>query len=109
MKTSLKLLATSCLTLTGTMALSDGHMASEMTIVSWGGAYSASQQAAYHDPYMEKTGVKIINDESSAEAYRGYRRGRSEFQYAVASDWSESDPTEPYRMGECHGEYYRWQ
>jgi putative spermidine/putrescine transport system substrate-binding protein len=39
-----------------------------MTIVSWGGAYSASQQAAYHDPYMALTGVKIINDESSAEA-----------------------------------------
>lgn len=43
-------------------------MADEMIIVSWGGAYSASQKAAYHDPYSEKTGVKIINDESSAEA-----------------------------------------
>ncbi|MEM1346628.1 MAG: extracellular solute-binding protein [Pseudomonadota bacterium] len=44
------------------------EMADEMTIVSWGGAYSASQQNAYHDPYMEKTGVQIINDESSNEA-----------------------------------------
>ncbi|MEQ8666023.1 MAG: extracellular solute-binding protein [Rhodospirillales bacterium] len=43
--------------------------AQEMTIVSWGGAYSKSQQNAYHDPYMAKNpGVKIINDESSAEA-----------------------------------------
>lgn len=43
--------------------------AEDMTIVSWGGAYSASQQAAYHDPYMEMhSDVKIINDESSAEA-----------------------------------------
>ncbi len=43
--------------------------AQEMTIVSWGGAYSASQQNAYHDPYMAKNpGVKIINDESAAEA-----------------------------------------
>jgi putative spermidine/putrescine transport system substrate-binding protein len=43
--------------------------ADEMTIVSWGGAYSASQQAAYHDPYMAKNpDVTIINDESSAEA-----------------------------------------
>ena len=25
--------------------------AQDMTIVSWGGAYSASQQNAYHDPY----------------------------------------------------------
>ncbi|WP_420821192.1 extracellular solute-binding protein [Sneathiella limimaris] len=43
-------------------------MADEMTIVSWGGAYSASQMKAYHEPYMEKTGIKVINDESSAEA-----------------------------------------
>ncbi len=43
-------------------------MADEMTIVSWGGAYSHSQQMAYHEPYMAKTGVKIINDESSNEA-----------------------------------------
>ncbi len=42
--------------------------ADEMTIVSWGGAYSYSQQKAYHEPYMALTGVKIINDESSAEA-----------------------------------------
>ncbi|SHE61576.1 putative spermidine/putrescine transport system substrate-binding protein [Litoreibacter ascidiaceicola] len=68
MKTTLKLMATSCLTLTASMALADGHMANEMTIVSWGGAYSNSQQKAYHEPYMENTGVNIINDESSAEA-----------------------------------------
>ena len=43
-------------------------MADEMTIVSWGGAYTKSQQNAYHTPYAEKTGVKIINDDSSAEA-----------------------------------------
>ena len=40
----------------------------QMTIVSWGGAYSNSQLQAYHNPYSEKTGVEIINDESSAEA-----------------------------------------
>ena len=40
----------------------------DLTIVSWGGAYSKSQQKAYHEPYMEKTGVTIINDDSSAEA-----------------------------------------
>lgn len=40
----------------------------QMTIVSWGGAYSNSQLQAYHNPYTEKTGVEIINDESSAEA-----------------------------------------
>ncbi len=44
------------------------EMANEMTIVSWGGAYSASQLHAYDEPYAAKTGVKIIHDESSAEA-----------------------------------------
>jgi putative spermidine/putrescine transport system substrate-binding protein len=44
------------------------EMADEMTIVSWGGAYSNSQNKAYHEPYSAKTGVTIINDESSAEA-----------------------------------------
>jgi len=42
--------------------------AQEMTIVSWGGAYSKSQLKAYHEPYMEKTGVSILNDDSAAEA-----------------------------------------
>jgi putative spermidine/putrescine transport system substrate-binding protein len=68
MKLTKTLLATSALTVAAGIASADGHMASEMTIVSWGGAYSNSQQQAYHNPYMEKTGVKIINDESSAEA-----------------------------------------
>lgn len=59
--------ATSALALAGA-ANAAGHMAGEMTIVSWGGAYSASQQAAYHDPYVANTGITIINDESSADA-----------------------------------------
>lgn len=52
------------------LALSSAPLiAQEMTIVSWGGAYSASQQGAYHDPYMAANpGVTIINDESSNEA-----------------------------------------
>ena len=45
-----------------------GVMAQEMTIVSWGGAYSKSQLKAYHEPYSAKTGVTILNDDSSAEA-----------------------------------------
>jgi len=43
-------------------------MVDELTVVSWGGAYTKSQQNAYHDPYMEMTGVTIINDDSSNEA-----------------------------------------
>ena len=49
-------------------AVAGGAFAEEMTIVSWGGAYSKSQLKAYHEPYSEKTGVTILNDDSSAEA-----------------------------------------
>ncbi len=39
-----------------------------MVIVSWGGAYTASQQRAYHQPYMDANpGIIIVNDDSSAE------------------------------------------
>ena len=53
-----------------TLALAAGTAsADDMTIVSWGGAYSKSQLEAYHKPYMAKNpGVNIINDESSNEA-----------------------------------------
>lgn len=51
------------------MLLAGGAIAEDMTIVSWGGAYSASQDKAYHQPYMEMhPEVNIINDESSPEA-----------------------------------------
>ncbi|MEM9277471.1 MAG: extracellular solute-binding protein [Pseudomonadota bacterium] len=57
------------LALTATVFASSAALAEDMTIVSWGGAYSASQNNAYHKPYMEKNpGVNIINDESAAEA-----------------------------------------
>ena len=61
---NLKLLVTA-----SAVALGGQAIAQDMTIVSWGGAYSASQQGAYHDPYMAANpGINIINDESSAEA-----------------------------------------
>ncbi|MEH6458080.1 MAG: hypothetical protein V7749_17255, partial [Cocleimonas sp.] len=41
----------------------------EMVVVSWGGAYTKSQNEAYHKPYMkEHPEIKIINDDSSSEA-----------------------------------------
>lgn len=44
-------------------------MANDMTLVSWGGAYQKSQNSAYTEPYMAKNpGVKVVWDESSAEA-----------------------------------------
>ncbi|MEM9969875.1 MAG: extracellular solute-binding protein [Pseudomonadota bacterium] len=50
------------------VAFAGAASAQEMTIVSWGGAYSESQLRAYHEPFSEKTGITIINDDSSAEA-----------------------------------------
>ncbi|WP_150525317.1 extracellular solute-binding protein [Roseibium sediminis] len=61
-------LKTIVLATTALAMVSGAAVAEDMTIVSWGGAYSASQNNAYHKPYMEKSGINIINDESSAEA-----------------------------------------
>ena len=54
----------------GALALTAGSAAAiDLTVVSWGGAYSKSQINAYHDPYMERNpDVNIIHDESSYEA-----------------------------------------
>ena len=69
MKLTKTLLATSALTLAASAAVAGGHMASSMTLVSWGGAYQNSQQKAYSEPYMAMNeGLQVIWDESSAEA-----------------------------------------
>ncbi|MFY0308569.1 extracellular solute-binding protein [Leisingera sp. D0M16] len=45
------------------------EMANELTLVSWGGAYQASQHKAYVEPYLaQNPDVKVVWDESSAEA-----------------------------------------
>ena len=45
-----------------------------LTVVSWGGAYTASQQRAYHEPFMEMNPhVTIINDDGSANALASLR------------------------------------
>jgi len=45
-----------------------------LTVVSWGGAYTASQQRAYHEPFMEANPhVTIINDDGSANALASLR------------------------------------
>jgi putative spermidine/putrescine transport system substrate-binding protein len=44
-------------------------IAKDLVVVSWGGAYTASQQNAYHAPYMKNNpGIKIINDDSAGTA-----------------------------------------
>ena len=68
MKLTKTLLATTALTALAGAAIAD-DMASDMTLVSWGGAYQASQQNAYVAPYLEmNAGVSAVWDESSAEA-----------------------------------------
>ncbi len=69
MKFTRTLLATTALTLATGSAMADGHMASDMTLVSWGGAYQDSQINAYAIPYVAMNeGVTVTWDESSAEA-----------------------------------------
>jgi len=67
MKTILKA-AVGITALTVGGANAGGHMANEMTVVSWGGAYQQSQINAYHNPYIANTGITMIYDESSADA-----------------------------------------
>lgn len=53
----------------GLSLASSAQAETELVVVSWGGAYTASQQNAYHDPYMKNNpGIKIINDDSAGEA-----------------------------------------
>jgi len=52
-----------------TAAMVSTASAKELVVVSWGGAYTDSQQKAYHEPYMAKNpGITIINDDSSNSA-----------------------------------------
>ena len=38
--------------------------AADLTVMSWGGAYTKSQVEAYHKPYAAKTGVNVISVDS---------------------------------------------
>jgi len=61
--------STALLVVASGAAFADDHMASDMTLVSWGGAYQNSQVKAYAEPYVANNpGVSITWDESSAEA-----------------------------------------
>jgi len=43
--------------------------AKDLVVVSWGGAYTASQQNAYHAPYMANNpDINIVNDDSANSA-----------------------------------------
>ena len=71
MKLSKILLATSAVGVAAAgLAYAGGHMATgSFTLVSWGGAYQASQTNAYTNPYSANNpDVEFVWDESSAEA-----------------------------------------
>jgi len=62
---------TSSQTATASGGSSGGGGQVDLTVVSWGGAYSASQWNAYHDPYMQRTpNVDIEEQELSAEGLK---------------------------------------
>lgn len=57
---------------TGTAATS--ALAVDLTVVSWGGAYSASQERAYLEPYMEENAdVRLQMDDQAANGLAGIR------------------------------------
>ena len=57
--------------------------AKDLVVVSWGGAYTASQQNAYHEPYMAANpDIKIINDDSANDAVAKLRA------MAEADNWT---------------------
>ncbi|MGO1118518.1 ABC transporter substrate-binding protein [Rhodovibrionaceae bacterium A322] len=45
--------------------MATGAAADDLTVVSWGGAYTASQVKAYHEPYTAKTGTNILSENYS--------------------------------------------
>ncbi len=67
------LLKQTCLGLAGVaglslVALGSAQADTDLVVVSWGGAYTASQQKAYHEPYMAANpGIRILNDDSASE------------------------------------------
>ena len=54
------------------LGLSCGNpaQAGEITVVSWGGAYSASQRKAFYEPFMEDTGQVVLEDEWEGDIER---------------------------------------
>ena len=59
----------SSMVIAAAVALAGSANAQNLNVVSWGGAYTASQQKAYHEPYMKANpGVKIVNHDLGAGA-----------------------------------------
>lgn len=81
----------------GMIALPSAGMANTLTIVSWGGAYEASQENAYYTPYTEMTGTRIIQESRSAQGLAGVRAQVE----AGNVTWDIVDMLEPDSMRGC--------
>lgn len=53
---------------TAIAAVSTAANAEEITVMSWGGAYTKSQVEAYHKPFTEKTGIVVTSVDASNPA-----------------------------------------
>ena len=71
MKKTLKL--STALVLGSLAAATAAQAADTLTVVSWGGAYTASQRGAYSDPFTAKTGITILDEDKSGNALAGMR------------------------------------
>lgn len=58
---------------TGSLVLTITAAAQELTVVSWGGAYTESQQRAYSEPFAAMKGITIIDEDKAAEGLAGIR------------------------------------
>jgi putative spermidine/putrescine transport system substrate-binding protein len=47
--------------------------ADQLTIVSWGGAYSKSQDMAYDEPFTKKFGINVVHEDKAANGLAGIR------------------------------------
>lgn len=58
-----KLLSGTAIGMAMIMSTTAANAAGELTVVSWGGAYTKSQVEAYHKPFIEKTGINIKSED----------------------------------------------
>lgn len=62
------------LALGGALAAPTAALAAEsLTIVSWGGSYETSQREAYHEPFTDRTGTRIVQVSKSSNGPAGIR------------------------------------
>lgn len=89
------ILSVSALVLAGSFVTA---YAQELVVVSWGGAYSKSQQLAYHEPFMaENPGITVINDDSASE---GVAKLRAQAEVGNVT-WSLLDTIASYAIALC--------